>query len=372
MSKEKGEGRVYGFRDTKYENVLKYRIGPEIRDYSVGSWPGEPILNRGLYMRISDDLRKCVVFLGYKDNKEPGNIKCIGTGFLFMYKELTHLVTVKHVALQLGGYPFVIRVNRVNGEAENIHADQIEWFYHNDESVDLAVTPCTFQQHKYDALYIPETLIKPVGEYNLGIGDICYTIGLFGLLYGKKRNYPIVFTGNIALLPEGEKIPVKDKGGTKYIEGYLVGSQSLGGLSGAPVFARPTTDIKLPCLESTEEDVSGERFSLSDVFLIGVWSGSWYANPDQVLTSEIGMGEDIKVPVGVGVVTPIEKLIELMESPEMQKKRADYYAERESKVHAADLDAVTPSLEADNPNHKEDFNSLLTVAVKKKPQADET
>ena len=340
--------------------MLSYRIGPEIRDYSIGS---------GFYMRISDDLRKCVVFLGYEDNTEPGGIKCIGTGFLFIYKDFPFLVTVKHVALQLGDCPFSIRVNRVNGEAENIHADQTEWFYHNDEYVDLAVTPCVFQKHKYDSLYIPDKLIKPVGEYNIGIGDICYTIGLFGLLYGKKRNYPIVFTGNIALLPEGEKIPVKGSGGAKYIEGYLVGSQSLSGLSGAPVFARPTTDINLPCLKPSEDDVSGERFSLSDVFLIGVWSGSWYKNPDQVLTSEIGMGEDIRVPIGMGVVTPVEKLIELMELPEMKKKRTDFVAQKD-RNRAVSLDSIKPILDTDNPQHKEDFNSLINAAAKKKPQDD--
>ena len=72
--------------------MIKYTLGPEHRDYSIGS---------GFYMRISDDLRKCVVFLGYKDDTEPGNIKCIGTGFLLRYKDLFHLVTVKHVAIQI-------------------------------------------------------------------------------------------------------------------------------------------------------------------------------------------------------------------------------------------------------------------------------
>ncbi len=355
--------------------MLQYRIGPEIRDYSVGSWPGEPILNRGLYMRISDDLRKCVVFVGYEDNKESGNIKCIGTGFLLIYKELTHLVTVKHVALALGEHPFVVRANLARGGSENIPADQIEWFYHPDDNVDLAVIPFTLHIARFNALYLPETIIKSVGEYNIGIGDVCYTIGLFRLLYGTQRNLPVVHTGNIAMVPEDEKIPVEDwdkPGGTKYIEGYLVGSQSLDGLSGSPVFTRPTTDINLPCLKSPEDDIVGERFSVSDVFLIGIWQGAWTAPPDKVLAAEIEKEKRVRVPLGMGVVVPITKLLELLESPKMQKKRADFYVERESKVHAAELDVVKPSLEADNPQHKEDFNSLLTAATKKKPQDDET
>lgn len=34
--------------------------------------------------------------------------------------------------------------------------------------------------------------------------------------------------------------------------------------------------------------------------------------------------------------------------------------------------AREPILDTENPQHKEDFNSLLTAAVKKKPPADET
>ena len=221
---------------------------------------------------------------------------------------------------------------------------------------------------------MPEEIIKRVGEYNIGIGDICYTIGLFRLLYGKKRNIPIVFTGNIALVPEDEKIPVEDwekPGKTKYVDGYLVSSQSLDGLSGSPVFVRPTTDINLPCLKSSEKDISGERFPLSDVFLIGIWSDAWSAPPDQILAAQTRMGGNIRVSLGVGVVVPIEKLLELLEVPEMQKKRTDFIEKRDAK-YAASPEAVRPPLTAENPQHAEDFNSLLSAAVKKKPQDDET
>ena len=141
---------------------------------------------------------------------------------------------------RLGEFPFVVRTNLVNGGAVNIFGDQIEWFYHPDENVDLAVIPFVLHKAKYDALYLPEMMIKSVGEYNIGIGDVCYTIGLFRLLYGSQKNLPVVHTGNIAMVPEDEKIPVEDWDNpysnvkkSKYIEGYLIGAQSLAGLSGA-------------------------------------------------------------------------------------------------------------------------------------------
>jgi hypothetical protein len=345
--------------------MLQYRIGPEIRDYSIGS---------GFYMRINEDLRKCVVFLGHEDPKKVGGIDCKGTGFLFLYKELPYLVTVGHIASVLGDDPFILRINRVNGGGENIYADQVEWFYHSDKDVDLAVTPCTFNKNKYDALYLPEKLIKEVGQYNIGIGDMCYTIGLFRLSYGIKRNLPIVFTGNIALIPEYEKISVIDwekSNNTRYIDAFLVCSNSLDGLSGSPVFVRPTTDTKLPCLKSTEDDISGERLAISDVFLIGIWWGAWNFHPDQVLATERGLSKDNRVSLGVGIVIPATKILELLELPEMQKKRADFISKRDLQ-NAASPESVKPIIKLDNPRHKEDFNSLLTAAAKKKPPADET
>lgn len=85
------------------------------------------------------------------------------------------------------------------------------------------------------------------GEFensNIGVGNFTYTIGLFRLLSGEKRNLPVCHFGTIAMLPGDERIPVTDwtdPDGRRRIlvEGYLVKSQSLNGLSGSPVFVRP-------------------------------------------------------------------------------------------------------------------------------------
>ena len=73
-------------------------------------------------MRVSDSLLETVVFLGYAtDAPGKGGIDCIGTGFLLIYSDVPHLVTVRHVADQFGADPFLIRVNRIDRTGENIH-----------------------------------------------------------------------------------------------------------------------------------------------------------------------------------------------------------------------------------------------------------
>jgi len=94
----------------------------------------------GFYMRVDDDLRKCVVFLGLPDDPgENGGIRCGGTGFLLQYETFGYLITARHVAEELGSDPFVVRINMKNGPAKNIDADQIIWHFHPDPDVDIAL-----------------------------------------------------------------------------------------------------------------------------------------------------------------------------------------------------------------------------------------
>jgi hypothetical protein len=319
-------------------------------------------------MRIDNDLRRCVVFLGYEDDTpNKGGIQCVGTGFLFHYKGMGYLVTVKHVAKQLDDNPFIVRINRSNMMVENLHADYIKWAYHPDNSVDVAVVESHFGVGEYASLYLRKNIVSEIGKDNIGIGDMCYTIGLFRLMYGQGRNLPIVHSGNIAMFPGDERVPVKDRltGETEFVEAYLVEAQTLDGLSGAPVFARPT--LEFPVGRDDRKGILGSILPLKNVYLIGIWQGAWNAPPDKILSAEIETGKIVRVPVGMGVVVPITKLIELLELPELKKRRETII---KANIHAADLDAVIPDTE--NPQHKEEFNSLITAAVKKKSPTDET
>ena len=305
----------------------------------------------GHMVRVSEDLRRCVVFLGVQDGTPGGSgIKCLGTAFLLVYKQSKYLVTVKHVALGLGDLPFLIRLNRQDGTSTNVNVDadliDLKWYFHEtDDDVDLAVLPFQYalREAGYDCLMIPDGYIadasKIVSE-SIGAGDLCYTVGLFRLMAGQKRNLPVIHVGNVALMPNDERVKVQDwndPSGRKRrsIEAYLVEAQSLQGLSGSPVFVRPAFDVDFERMfEGTDNRTMLLRTTL---FLLGVWQGAWDAKPDEVLAVE--QGHELRVPVGMGVVVPVTKLVELLEGEELKRLRAEWLEQVAAK-QAAKPDAI--------------------------------
>jgi hypothetical protein len=281
-------------------------------------------------MRIADDMRRCVVFIGIADNTEPSGIRCFGTGFLQAYKGCRYLVTAQHIAVGIGDDPYLIRFNKLDGTSGNVSVDplldRVSWYANtNDPDVDLAVMPFQYdwRVYGYDALLVPEDCLasdEVVRHNAIGTGDSCYTIGLFRLLSGNKRNLPIVYTGTIAMMASDERVPVQDwmsPNKRRYIEAHLVESQSLKGLSGFPCFVEPTHDfIGLPV---DQGGTVNARFGRADLRLLGVWQSSWDALPDEVLAVEQGMA--LRVPVGMGLVVPAQKLIDLLELPEIKVQR---------------------------------------------------
>ncbi|MGO8761501.1 MAG: hypothetical protein ACLP2P_16580 [Desulfobaccales bacterium] len=323
-------------------------------------------------MRIEDTVRETVVFLGFEDSSpQSGGIQCVGTAFLVGYKNAGYLITAKHVAQVFGDNPFLIRLNKTDGSSQNIPADEVIWHYHPDDNVDIAAIPFEvpnlINNRIFDATYISDSMIltnEIREQFFIGIGDQCYTVGLFRFLAGQKRNLPIVHTGNIALLPDDEKIPVidwDDSNGKKvrYVEGYLVESQSIAGLSGSPVLVRFTIDIPVMALNGMTLRARVPSFQL---FLLGIWQSAWKAPP-----SELYGLDNTNVPVGVGVVIPASRITEVLELPILSEKRRT-----KKPIHieyAASPDVAKPII-PENPQHKEDFNSLVSAAAKKKLQDD--
>jgi hypothetical protein len=286
-------------------------------------------------MRIADDLRRCVVFIGHSGGPPDYGFTPAGTGFLISYKGQAYLVTAQHVAVELGDDPFAIRVNRRDGTSENITIDPLQeslrWFCNtDDDTVDLAIAPFDYNiwRQIHDLRMVEQryfTEQKEIDEWDIGVGDACYAIGLFRLMAGKTRNLPIVHTGNIALMPSDERIPVRNwidrspSAEPKYIEAYLVELQNLPGLSGAPVFVRPGANFDN--LRTDKGEKVRCRFSRSEVLLLGIWQGSWDAPPNEVLAFARGM--QTRVPVGMGSVVPSAKMLEILEMPALQAHRED-------------------------------------------------
>jgi hypothetical protein len=307
----------------------------------------------GVSVRLQDDLRKSVCFLGVQEGDPKDNkILCLGTAFLVFYKDIHYMVTAKHVAEGLGDDPFLVRLNKADGSSTNIGfdltIDPFVWRTHPNQTVDLAAMafPYGFHQAGFDCLYVPEWMFA-TRENTIGIetdqamrgidiGDFCYTIGLFRRVSGNKRNLPVVHFGTIAMIPSDEElIPVRGRppqNELKLVEAYLVESQALEGLSGSPVFVRLPTALASQSYNNRQGDSFHPLAFRMDPLLLGVWQSSWDAPATDILTAGRGM----RVPLGMGVVVPIQKLIELFETD-------DACAEREKiannkKLHEASIE----------------------------------
>jgi hypothetical protein len=277
---------------------------------------------RGFQVRVSEDARKCSVFVGYHSKEShPSAISPTGTGFLVFTGEASsagiYLVTAGHVAKTLGADPFVIRFNDKDGAGRLDHIDNAEWHYHDDESVDVAVMQ-----------YMPpdwaDCSIMPASEfvddfklqhYDIGPGDAAYLVGLFHLHVGKDRNLVTVHTGHIALMPTDEKLETND-GAVSNV--YLIEMQTLPGSSGSPVYIRPTIEFMA---KDTKVDIDSLAHAEGRDYLLGVWIAAWPGKPDKILAAAKKLHQTTWIPVGMGIVVPASAIKHILESYDLVEAR---------------------------------------------------
>jgi hypothetical protein len=282
-------------------------------------------------MRVDQDLLLSVAFLCTGD---MDNLTHQATAFLLLHKGARYLVTAKHVAEQLGDNPFFIRFNKAGDGFGLLPIDfamgvdeLFRWFAHPESTVDIAILPFPIdigaQGMVAFALNSEMTvrLENPISD--AGCGDMCHVIGLFSARAGNSRNFAVVHTGHIAAMCDSkELIEMDNNGHLVKREGYLIEISNLSGLSGAPVFVRGGIELDVPVSEKDTITITTHRPELR---LLGVWCGSW-----DKPTSRINE----RVPVGIGVVTPAHRLVELLTSEAVVENRRQWIA----KLSAAQAD----------------------------------
>lgn len=115
------------------------------------------------------------------------------------------------------------------------------------------------------------------------------------------------------MVPDDEPIPVCNGDKTIHVNGYLVEAQTLHGLSGAPVFVEQTWRLKIDDDQVAKVDTWTS--------LLGVWQAAWAAPPDDILAREMGQKTGVAVPVGMGIVVPAIRIVELLDTPDLAKMR---------------------------------------------------
>lgn len=266
-------------------------------------------------MRIPDQLLKCVGFV----SRDQENLDYRASAFVVSvpHDENTgclHLVTAKHVAVRLQNGEASIAFNGRDGLPLWMkNGSEVPWFFHSDETVDVAILPmASIRLREYDYQDIPTNLFLTANrsqEYEIGIGDEVFAIGLFAPFTGTLRFTPIVRTGVIAMMPRG-RIPHSTFGS---IEAYLTESRSLGGLSGSPVFVRDTVSVQAVNREGIPRPFSAP----AEFHLLGLLSGHWDAQGARDGGGGLNMG--------ISLVVPATKILEALFSHELTALREEAF-----------------------------------------------
>jgi hypothetical protein len=306
-------------------------------------------------MHIPDEMRKCVVFVGYRNH--DGMYKLGGTAF---YTERTsedskvafrYLVTAKHVIDEIRDKhadKVCLRVNLGSGKAKWIETDINDWRTHPDDSeevVDVAVYVDDTLSPEFDhislnqSMYISQASQNAFTRPEIGIGREVFLTGLFESHHGQDRNIPIIRVGNIAAMPE-EKVQT----GLGFMDAYLIEARSLGGISGSPVF------VNVPHISAYSfgqhlgaYDAPFISASSKDEFyLLGLMHGHWDLGSDA--DADATTIEDVEgrksVNMGIAIVVPDSKILEVIGHP-LIKQREKEIEDRERKKNLLRPDGLS-------------------------------
>lgn len=324
-------------------------------------------------MRVPEVVLNCVGYVGevaQVNNGVPSG-DLYATGFFVSVpveaEELSghrfiYFVTAKHVATDLRDREIFFLVNRKGGGITYIRevAEPIWCGHPDDKTADVAliqVMPqgdADIQTIGIEQFGTPEKL-KALA---IGIGDEVYATGLFTPVPGTTKNMPIVRHGNIAMMPE-EQIQTE----LGYADVYLVEARSIGGLSGSPVFVRPTLNIPIPPFGT--EKITNMYALGHGATLLGLMHGHWDIKESDLNKADIVQNRKHGVNLGIGIVVPAIKILEAINS--------DYLVERRMKTERTLLKKVVPGM--DSAKRKEepqftqaDFQDALKKASRKVEQ----
>lgn len=266
-------------------------------------------------MFVPEDIRKSVVFIGYK--MANGEMRLAGSAFFVggvnekgAYSSF--LVTARHVIdgiRNLGFSEVFIRANTADGESIWIPCPSSDWLFHpSGKSADIAFLTAGVP-NGYDHLVVPVSMCVTddvLEKHAVSVGDEVFIVGLFRHHHGTKRNIPIVRVGNLAAMAE-EQVATKAFG---LMDAYLIEARSIGGLSGSPVFLNLGV---VRYIDNQVKHAQGGPICL----LLGLIHGHFDSTISSIDSHEQDANNPLsveRVNTGIAIVVPMHKIREAIDA----------------------------------------------------------
>lgn len=185
--------------------------------------------------RLLNQIKKSVVFLGTID--EEGHPQYCGTGFLVDVEKNYHLVTAKHLIMEMRDNKFTGKLadndlhvffNAKNNVIKSRTIKElktqfdVDWIFHDNNEVDVAIIPFGLDPKSDDVKVIPDNLFLDIDRL-FELYDIFFLSYQPGITSQNKVS-SVIRTGTVSLIND-------DK--TFYID-----ASAFPGNSGSPVFLR--------------------------------------------------------------------------------------------------------------------------------------
>lgn len=278
--------------------------------------PDGPI--RGSVVFAPDDIIEAVAFLSV-DKGPRGQRRRVEIGTCFLVTVwnasrsagFNYIVTAKHVVASfIGKQEIYLRINKMQvhpGTSGVLHTRlNGGWVFHSDDTVDLAVLPWTNDVQNVEAASLPFDGIVAIQDFITSKGlswppsageDVVF-VGLLHHHVGMTRNMPIVRRGHLAMTRR-EKV----EGACGPSDYYLLDLQAYPGHSGGPTWVAVGNTL---CL-------------------LGVLSAAFPTKQEILSRPSSGRGAPNVTEyynLGISLVTPVEKLTEILMSEPLKAERA--------------------------------------------------
>ena len=213
-------------------------------------------------------------------------------------------------------------------------------------------------------MFINDTIIA---DYDIGVGDWVSLVGRFHVHEGVSRILPTTRFGNIAMMPdESIKIRTSRREDGKQ-DAFLVEMRSIGGFSGSPAILELSSLLLLrPNWETLRQRLREQGKEIhAGPWLLGVDVGH-VEKTTKLIEVKTGKEMLFKANSAMTGIIPAWKLLNLLNSPEAQKDRADTVKKRQDdRDGASDEGFVADALD------RSDLSPTLRETIRRKIESGE-